>query len=950
MSTITYYQSIEFKGGAELLNPVIHPVATGASFPQGDLAFPGQMCFNETDASLYYCNSKSGSLANWIKLDAGGAASAVAADSEVTNPGINVRTGVAGALTTYYVSVKDIKNSNIDTNAAIAWSKLATGTANRLLYTDNTGEVKVSSFSVTTTTGDTGHLSMNDKRIVSLNDPKDDKDAVNYSTLKAWFSGNIDIHNPCYLATTGNINLSSPPSVFDGVTLTELNTVYRILVKDQTDPKQNGIYDWQKFSNHYGNPVVTMIRSTDEDEEGEIYPGSTTYVQFGSEWGSCGFVQNFTGSGAGGAVKVNTENQSWVQSYAVSKLIAGNGLSRLGNTLSVTGISGQITVSQNGVGLSEVTTTTTGSAGTNQATSISVDSYGRVTAITYSNISISLASQVSDTLPVANGGTGSTDGSITGTSDLKLLHGDNKTLFLHSNVGISTAFFSADTSLHVKVTGNSTTLGAKSNVLTLQNDSSTIGSGSEIVFRAGNNAADKYISIGSDVTSAGSGTMGRFYVAGKSTTGATSLTKYLTVEPSGQVTVPTGTQGLQINSGTSFLYAKTPDSNGSVIGVDGLGTNLSLKISTKGTGTVSLDSTGVGICTTTVSSNAHLTIADNSTTKALMILKGSALRTTPAAGALETEGTSLYWTNSSGTVTRRKLVFADFTNLENTAVLSVTNGGTGLNTLGLYQIPYGNGINAFGSVSAGTQGDVFMAGLNGLPGWVSTVPLKSGGTGADLKDGASKGAKHGIVYKDSDSTLAITAKASVDYAPFLGRSTDNAPLFASYSMPSSVTAHGIVYGSTGSSLGFLSPPANNAILLGAPSASISWLERTPDSILSVDNFGVIAWRGMLPFTLPVNSGGTGQTSIPDFRKSFTVPVGKKYKFSDWSISNDYTLTHNLGTDDVIVGVWVSDNGTAGSYKRAEVGITTNTNSITLSSAAPLSGKHIKVCILGMEWS
>ena len=946
MSAISYYQSIEFKGGAELLNPVIHPIATSASFPQGDLAFPGQMCFNETDASLYYCNSKSDSLANWVKLDAGGAASAVAADSEVTNHGINVRTGVAGALTTYYVSVKDIKNSNIDTNAAIAWSKLATGTANRLLYTDNTGEVKVSSFSVTTTTGDTGHLSMNDKRIVSLNDPKDDTDAVNYSTLKAWFSGNVDIHEPCYVATTGNIDISSPPSTFDGITLSEEGVAYRVLVKDQTDPKQNGIYDWV-LSVYFGTP--SMTRSADEDTTGEIFPGSTTYVQFGTDWGSCGFVQNLSGSGTGGAIAVGTENQSWVQSYAVSKMIAGNGLIRSGNTMSVKGVSGEISVTSAGVGLATVTVTTTGAAGAAKVTAVTADTYGRVTGITYSDASIPVG-QITGILPIANGGTGSTDGSITGTSDLKLLHGDNKTLFLHSNVGISTAFFSADTSLHVKVTGNSTTLGAKSNVLTLQNDSSTIGSGSEIVFRAGNNAADKYISIGSDVTSAGSGTMGRFYVAGKSTTGATSLTKYLTVEPSGQVTVPTGTQGLQINSGTSFLYAKTPDSNGSVIGVDGSGTNLSLKFSAKGTGAISLDSAGVGICTTTVSSNAHLTIADNSTTKALMILKGSALRTTPAAGALETEGTSLYWTNSSGTVTRRKLVFADFTNLENTAVLSVTNGGTGLNTLGLYQIPYGNGINAFGSVSAGTQGDVFMAGLNGLPGWVSTVPLKSGGTGADLKDGASKGAKHGIVYKDSDSTLAITAKASVDYAPFLGRSTDNAPLFASYSMPSSVTAHGIVYGSTGSSLGFLSPPANNAILLGAPSASISWLERTPDSILSVDNSGVIAWRGMLPFTLPVNSGGTGQTSIPDFRKSFTVPAGKKYKFSDWSSSNDYTLTHNLGTDDVIIGVWVSDNGTAGSYKRAEVGITTNTNSITLSSAAPLSGKRIKVCILGMEWS
>lgn len=945
MSAISYYQNVEFLGGAELHNPVIHPVASSASFPQGDSAFRGQMCFNQTDGGLYYCDAKTGDVANWIRLDAGGATVSVASDTTKTNNAINVRSVVDGLNTDYFLSVKNLKDVNVDTNAAIAWSKLATGTANRIVYTDSTGVLNVSALSITTG-ADAGNLSMGSKRIVSLSDPVADTDAVNYSTLKAWFSGNVDIHEPCYVATTGNIDISSPPSTFDGITLSEVGVAYRVLVKDQTDPKQNGIYDWV-LSVYLGTP--SMTRSADEDTTGEIFPGSTTYVQFGTDWGSCGFVQNLSGSGTGGAIAVGTENQSWVQSYAVSKMIAGNGLIRSGNTMSVKGVSGEISVTSAGVGLATVTVTTTGAAGAAKVTAVTADTYGRVTGITYSDASIPVG-QITGILPIANGGTGSSNGSITGSGTLNFLHAAGKSVFLHANVGIAAATFEASTSLHVKVTGNSTTLGAKSNVLTLQNDSTTVGAGSEIVYSSGGTtAAYRFIVEGGEVTSVSSGAIGRWYIAGKATTGATSLTKYLTVESNGSITMPSvGANGLQIGSGTVYGLVSLPDA--STISVDALGSgaNLSLKLNAKGTGTISLVGAGVGIGTSTVSASGYMTIAAGSTTKAPMIITGAGVLTTAVKGALEADTASLYWTDNS--TVRRKLAFTDFSNLISTDVLGVAHGGTGLTTLAANKIPFGNGTGAFSSTAVGTSGDVLMAGTGGLPGWVSIVPLKSGGTGADLVDGAGKGAVNGVVYKLSASALGITAQAAYDYAPLLGRTSTNAPVFASYSMPSTATAFGVMVGITANSAGFLAPPSVNSILTGSPSSAVSWLTMQSSTVIGVNSSGVVTCLGSLPFTVGISQGGTGQTTAANARKAFTVPVGKKFKITDWSVNNDYTLTHNLGTEDLMVGCWVSDTDTAGSYERADFGITISSTTVVLSSAAPLAGKYIKVCLIGMEWS
>lgn len=78
--------------------------------------------------------------------------------------------------------------------------------------------------------------------------------------------------NSCSAASTGNVNLSSPPASIDGITLTE---DMRVLIKDQTSQPENGIYVFSGGS---------LSRSFDMDQDREIAPGTWVEVTGGSTW------------------------------------------------------------------------------------------------------------------------------------------------------------------------------------------------------------------------------------------------------------------------------------------------------------------------------------------------------------------------------------------------------------------------------------------------------------------------------------------------------------------------------------------------------------------------------------------------------------------------------------------------------------------------------------------
>jgi hypothetical protein len=88
----------------------------------------------------------------------------------------------------------------------------------------------------------------NTARVRNMPDPVQDGDAATKRYVDALIEG-LAWKDDVRVATTANINLSSPPTTIDGVALAVND---RILVKDQTDQTQNGIYVY----NGAGNPLT----------------------------------------------------------------------------------------------------------------------------------------------------------------------------------------------------------------------------------------------------------------------------------------------------------------------------------------------------------------------------------------------------------------------------------------------------------------------------------------------------------------------------------------------------------------------------------------------------------------------------------------------------------------------------------------------------------------------
>jgi len=112
-------------------------------------------------------------------------------------------------------------------------------------------------------------------------------------------------------ATTGGF--TDAPTVVDNVTLADND---RVLVKDQTDAKQNGIYiaaiaalgAWERATDQDGTPAS------------EVSSGNHTYVEQGDAWGHTDWTLE-----GDGLLTLNTHDINWGQSGA-GALILGAGL------------------------------------------------------------------------------------------------------------------------------------------------------------------------------------------------------------------------------------------------------------------------------------------------------------------------------------------------------------------------------------------------------------------------------------------------------------------------------------------------------------------------------------------------------------------------------------------------------------------------------------------------
>jgi hypothetical protein len=118
------------------------------------------------------------------------------------------------------------------------------------------------------------NIDMSNLRIMNLANPQADQDAATKAYVDRLVEG-LAWKDNVRVATTGNINLNAPGSIIDGVTLSVGD---RVLVKNQSDARQNGIYI-------YNGPSTPMTRAPDANTADEL-ESAVVMVDEGSQAGT----------------------------------------------------------------------------------------------------------------------------------------------------------------------------------------------------------------------------------------------------------------------------------------------------------------------------------------------------------------------------------------------------------------------------------------------------------------------------------------------------------------------------------------------------------------------------------------------------------------------------------------------------------------------------------------
>lgn len=214
------------------------------------------------------------------------------------------------------------------------WSKITTGKPTTLAGYGITDALNISGGELT------GHLTLHA-------DPTEDMHAATKHYVDSVVQG-LDVKESVRVATTENLVGLSGLLTIDGVTLVAGN---RVLVKNQVDKRQNGIYVVQEGA---------WTRALDVNTSSSVTPGMFTFVEEGTVNANAGFVLTNNGS-----IVLGVTELEFTQFSGAGQVIAGIGLAKNGN---------------------EIYLTSTGvAAGT--YTKVTVDAQGRVTQATNLEVS-----------------------------------------------------------------------------------------------------------------------------------------------------------------------------------------------------------------------------------------------------------------------------------------------------------------------------------------------------------------------------------------------------------------------------------------------------------------------------------------------------------------------------------------------------------------------------------
>ena len=184
----------------------------------------------------------------------------------------------------------------------------------------------------------TASVSFNSQKITNLADPTNAQDGATKNYVDSVSQG-LDPKNSVRVATTTNLNLSSPGASIDSISLSSGD---RVLVKDQTTASQNGIYVWN-------GSTSTMTRASDADSTTKLNGGAFVFVEEGNTYATTGWVLQSPGAG----YVLGTTALTWSQFSGAGQITAGTGLTKTGNTIALIT---PVTTTNGGTGLTTVGT------------------------------------------------------------------------------------------------------------------------------------------------------------------------------------------------------------------------------------------------------------------------------------------------------------------------------------------------------------------------------------------------------------------------------------------------------------------------------------------------------------------------------------------------------------------------------------------------------------------
>ena len=253
----------------------------------------------------------------------------------------------------------------------------------------------------------TGVVNVDTSRITGVSDPVNDDDAANKAYVDATKSG-LDVKESVRIATTAALdaltytqangkltknasgNINSSTGLGQSVTLVAND---RVLVKDQAETRQNGIYVITTVGD--GSNAFILTRASDADTGAEFTGGSFTFVEEGTN-GENGYVFTHNGASTLNDGTLNDNTQLTVSQFSgAGQISPGTGLTKSGNTIDAVGSS---TILANANSL-EVN-----SSGTQYQILVSGGTAGNAAA--WGTLPLGESAAVSGTLAVGTGGTG----------------------------------------------------------------------------------------------------------------------------------------------------------------------------------------------------------------------------------------------------------------------------------------------------------------------------------------------------------------------------------------------------------------------------------------------------------------------------------------------------------------------------------------------------------------